>query len=284
MRIGSPSNWNHLLWNTVLAEATGSHQVLRFCGSFWTPQGPEVLAGAVDHVGIELPDDIFCMWWVLRIVDNGCFHHLNLFIGCVGFWGSSVRSTVSTSDNVLNLQVTTHGHTCRLATEQSVLAPSQLAHGVNLSPSLPRELIEFQNLLTLHSFTTSQETSCLASSLIVLLLPLSGHVQPKPGSELQCIWSPLDFNPYLVSQYFISTCVVCHPRRTCSEFVSTRHIVVISGTWLTKTIADVSGYNVHCTSRPKTGGRAATFVKSKFHSQMVLSESISFCITVVGVL
>lgn len=55
-------------------------------------------------------------------------------------------------------------------------------------------------------------------------------------------------------------------------------IVVISETWLTKSIPDndtnMVGYNVYCTDRPKKCGGVAIYVKSKFAACLVLSESV----------
>lgn len=55
-------------------------------------------------------------------------------------------------------------------------------------------------------------------------------------------------------------------------------IVVISETWLTKSIADndinMVGYNVYRTDRPEKGGGIAVYVKSKFDACLVLSESV----------
>ena len=56
-------------------------------------------------------------------------------------------------------------------------------------------------------------------------------------------------------------------------------IVVISETWLTKSVNDddinMDGYNVYRADRAKKGGGVACYVKSKFIVKVVLSESIS---------
>lgn len=78
-------------------------------------------------------------------------------------------------------------------------------------------------------------------------------------------------------------------------------IVVISETWLSKSIADedinMVGYKVYRIDRPNKGGGVAIYIKSRFDACVVLSESIckqleilalkvefikGLCITVVG--
>lgn len=55
-------------------------------------------------------------------------------------------------------------------------------------------------------------------------------------------------------------------------------VVVISETWLSKSIADkdinIVGYNVYRTDRPKKGGGVAIYTEHKFDACIVLSDSI----------
>lgn len=117
--------------------------------------------------------------------------------------------------------------------------------------------------------------------MIVLLLLLSGNVQPNPGPDLQCIQTPSDFK-------LMSGLKIVHHMRSLLPKTDTvkiwirstdADIVIIFETWLTRCITDddisINGYNVYRTDRPQKGGGVAIYVKSRFEASIVLSKSIS---------
>lgn len=213
----------------------------------------------------------------------------------------------------------THEHICTSATVQLAQPPVHLDQNMSLSSNRPRDLIKLPCLLALCNHFMVHERSCLVSTcqmpvsscndtrpqlLIVLLLLLSGHIQPNPGPELQDVQTPSDFKS-LTHLKFIHLNV----RSLLSKMDMVRiwtkstdaDIIVISKTWLTKSITDedinIKGYNVYRTDRPKKGGGVAIYVKTKFDASVILSESIckqleflalnveiykGLCVTVVG--
>lgn len=140
--------------------------------------------------------------------------------------------------------------------------------------------------------------------LIVLLLLLSGNVQPNPGPELQCIQTPSDYKSFCgLKLIHINVRSLSNEMNMVGIWIKSTDagICVISETWLSKSIADedinMVGYNVYRTDGPKKGAGVAIFIKSKFDSCIVLSESIckelafllvnveitrDLCITVAG--
>ena len=153
----------------------------------------------------------------------------------------------------------------------------------------------------------SKELSCNVVKqrwLIVLLLLISGNVQPNPGPELQCIQMPSDCKSLSgLNIIHLNVRSLLSKMDMISIWVKSTDadIVVISETWLTKSVIDkdinMDGYNIVRADRPTKGGGVAIYVKSKCHVRVVLSESISkqleflavnveivkgLCITVVG--
>uniref|UniRef100_A0A3B3HCE9 Reverse transcriptase domain-containing protein n=1 Tax=Oryzias latipes TaxID=8090 RepID=A0A3B3HCE9_ORYLA len=147
-------------------------------------------------------------------------------------------------------------------------------------------LPKLQNFLTLYELASTYNNTVLKCNvkqrlMIILLLLLSGNVQPNPGPEVQCIQTPTDLK-------LISGLKIIHlnvrslaPKMDMVKiwFTSTEaDIVIISETWLTKSITNedinVNGYNVYRTDRPKKGGGVAIYVKSRFEASTVMSKSI----------
>lgn len=136
-----------------------------------------------------------------------------------------------------------------------------------------------------YSLNTKKE-SCKNSKLrclVVLLLLISGNVQPNPGPHtgLRCLQTPLDFksSPGLGIVHFNARSLV--PKmdliRIWAE-TTDADIIVISETWLSKSVPDkdihILGYNVSRTDRPKKGGGVAIYSKTKFRTNVLLSESV----------
>ena len=214
---------------------------------------------------------------------------LTLCLSSVWDLGVGDHTWVSTSDNVFSLLDISHRCTYTMTAVEPVQPPLHLAQYMNLTSDLPRDLPRLKSFLALHKFLLSCERSCLVSAcndtkqrlLILLLLLLSGNVQPNPGPELQCIQTPSD-SESLSSLKIVHLNV--HSLLTKMDMVRIQakstdaDIVVISETWQSKSIADeyinMVGYNIFRTNRPKKGGGVAIYIKSKFNAGLVLSESI----------
>lgn len=186
--------------------------------------------------------------------------------------------------------------TCVTAALHPVQFPMYLEQDINLSFELQKDLPHLQNLLALCNYKISYEKSCFVSTfhksksisnvtkqrfLIVLLLLLSGNVQPNPGPELQCSQTPSEFksSPGLKIVHLNVRSLLPKMDMIKIWVQSTdADIVLISETWLSKYISDehvsMAGYNIYRTDRLKKGGGVAAYVKSKFDATIVLSESI----------
>ena len=215
------------------------------------------------------------------------------------FWDLTPRNCplVSTTSYVSSMQDTYHSGTNANVAGHFQQPQSDLFWASNLWSDPPRDLPKLLRFFTLYNLTLSlKERHCLALThektaskcnvrrgvMIALLLLLSGDVQSNPGPELQCIQTPADLN--LMSGL---KCIHLNVRSLVPKMDMVRiwvkstdaDIVVISETWLTKSITneDISilGYNVYRSDRPKKGGGVAIFVKSRFDASIVLSESIS---------
>lgn len=106
-------------------------------------------------------------------------------------------------------------------------------------------------------------------------------MQPNPGPELQCIQTPSNFKSMPGLKFIhLNVCSLSNKMDMVGIWVKSTDadIVVISETWLSKSIADkdinIVGYNVYRTDRPKKGGGVAIYIKHKFDACIVLSESI----------
>lgn len=117
--------------------------------------------------------------------------------------------------------------------------------------------------------------------MIVLLLLLSGNVQPNPGPELQYIQTPADFKSMSGLKLVHLNVRSLLPKLDMVKIwvrSTDADIVIISEMWLTKSITNddinINGYNIYRTDRPKKGGGVAMYLKSRFDASIVLSKSI----------
>lgn len=151
---------------------------------------------------------------------------------------------------------------------------------------------------------TVSKANLKSSLMIVLLLLLSGNVQPNPGPELHCVQTPAEFKSIFGLKFIHLNVPSLLPKMDMVRIwgnSTNADMVIISETWLTKSITDIDinipGYNVYRSDRPKKGGGIAIYVKTRFHASVVLSESIckqleflalnveiakSFSLTVIG--
>jgi len=123
---------------------------------------------------------------------------------------------------------------------------------------------------------------CKSRLLVIILLLISGNVQPNPGPDsIKLCDTAEDFKSRsglgiihlnVRSLKLKLDMVNLWVRSTDAD------IVVLSETWLTKPVLDadigIEGYNVYRSDRPKRRGGVAIYVKCKFHSNLVLSKSV----------
>lgn len=136
--------------------------------------------------------------------------------------------------------------------------PRGLAEDSNLAWFLPRDVLQLQNLLILNDYFAFDGSYCWDSHsknttdpsyndakqrwLIFLLLLLSGNVQPNPGPELHCISLPSDVKSMsglsVIHLNVGSLLFKMHLLRIWVNLTDA-DIVVLSETWLTKSITDM---------------------------------------------
>jgi len=119
----------------------------------------------------------------------------------------------------------------------------------------------------------------------LLLLLLSGNVQPNPGppSSSSQIATPADFKARSGLGF-----IHLNVRSLLGKLDFVRiwasstdaDVIVLSETWLNTTIlaSDISlkGYNVYRTDRPNKGGGVAIYVKNKFSVTTLISKSVNY--------
>lgn len=185
---------------------------------------------------------------------------------------------VSTSDNVLSrpLDILFAG-TRSFSLVPLVQVPMYLWHDVNIT-----NLCHYQSLMVLNycfvlsgnslvdfacSRSHKKENPCKVIKqrcLVILLLLISGNVQPNPGPDMQCLQTPSDFKSRSGLGIFH-----LNVRSLLSKMDGVRiwakstdaDIIVFSETWLSKSVLDtdicITGYNVYRTDRVKKGGGVA---------------------------
>lgn len=185
---------------------------------------------------------------------------------------------VSTSDNVLSrpLDILFAG-TRSFLLVPLVQVPMYLWHDVNIT-----NLCHYQSLMVLNdcfvlsgnslvdfacSRSLKKEKPCKVIKqrcLVILLLLISGNVQPNPGPDMQCLQTPSDFKSRSGLGIFH-----LNVRSLLSKMDGVRiwakstdaDIIVFSETWLSKSVLDtdicITGYNVYRTDRVKKGGGVA---------------------------
>ncbi|XP_019222699.1 uncharacterized protein LOC109204916 [Oreochromis niloticus] len=201
------------------------------------------------------------------------------------------------SENDLYLQENSEKGTCSIMLQKTEQLPTQLDHDISFMPVLPRDFPKLQSTLALHTYFICPFNGGFSSGstyqsfepkskvkqrlLIVLLLFLSGNVQPNPGPELQYSQTPSDFKIMSGVKYIhlnVRSLLLKMDMVKIWVKSTDADVVIISETWLTKSITNedinIYGYNVYRTDRPKKGGGVAIYVKSRFHASIVLSQSI----------
>jgi len=150
--------------------------------------------------------------------------------------------------------------------------PKELAEDLNLSWSLPRDILQLQNLLILNDYFAFDDrhywdshfknsyTDGKQRRLIFLLLLLSSNVQPNPGPELQCIPLPSDVKSMSGLSVIHLNVRSLLPKMDLLRIwvnLTVADIVVRSETWLTKSITDMDigmgDYNVFRADRLRKG-------------------------------
>lgn len=119
--------------------------------------------------------------------------------------------------------------------------------------------------------------------LILLLLLMSGNVQPNPGPDTPIKYdTPSDFKERSGLGFIHINVRSLVPKidmlRIWAQSTAA-DVIVLSETWLSKSVSnkdiDISGYNVFRTDRPKRGGGIAIYIKNKFQVNVLLSKSVS---------
>lgn len=116
---------------------------------------------------------------------------------------------------------------------------------------------------------------------ILLLLLLSGNVQPNPGPVLNNITTPEVFRARtglgLIHLNIRSLLPKLDAVKIWIESTNA-DILILSETWLNKTVSDkdiaINGYNIFRCDRPRKGGGVAIYIKSRFHVTLFSSLSI----------
>lgn len=170
---------------------------------------------------------------------------------------------------------------------------SKLKNSCVLQPWVIKQLLSF---LILYDYFSLNETSIMLLSieivskntipkrsgyqrrLIILLLLLSGNIQPNPGPEVQ---TPSDFK-------FLPGLKIIHlnVRSLLPKIYQIRiwvrstgaDIVVISETWLNKSISDndvcIDGFQIYRVDRLAKGGGIAIYVNTSLHVDLLQAESL----------
>lgn len=192
-------------------------------------------------------------------------------------WGTC--ASVCASDiKSMHLPLFFSSDTADLARLISVMA---LQDNFTISESCLRSFvlkISSKNESSIQSFK-SLKLRCL----IVLLLLISGNVQPNPGPDSAiCFNTPADFKSraglgfiHLNVRSLIAKIDIIRIWAHSTE----ADVIVLSETWLSKSVLNedisIDGYNVYRTDRPRRGGGVAVYIKSKFRVNMLLSKSVS---------
>ena len=117
---------------------------------------------------------------------------------------------------------------------------------------------------------------------ILLLLLLSGNVQPNPGPCLKNISTPDEFRARSgLGILHLNVRSLLPKIDTIKIWIQKTEtdILVLSETWLNKSVSDqdifINGYNVFRCDRPRKGGGVAIYIKNKFHATVLSSVSIT---------
>lgn len=186
-----------------------------------------------------------------------------------------------------------------------------------------KELQWFQKLMILKDYFTISDDSFLQfigdkgsdkflicklklRCMVLLLLLLSGNVQPNPGPTMPiyCFPNPSDYKSRTGLGFVHMNVRSLVPKMDMvRKWANTTNadILVLSETWFNKSITDylifIDGYKVYRTDKVGKGGGVAMCVRSKFISSVSLSitktkgfeflavkvgVSENFCITVIG--
>lgn len=117
--------------------------------------------------------------------------------------------------------------------------------------------------------------------LILLLLLLSGNVQPNPGPPANHIDTPEEFKSRSGLGIIHINVRSLLPKVDLIKLWITStdaDILVLSETWLNESVLDkdiyMSGYKVFSCDRPRKGGGIAIYVKNRFHITPLSSLSV----------
>lgn len=116
---------------------------------------------------------------------------------------------------------------------------------------------------------------------ILLVLLLSGNVQPNPGPALNNISTPDEFKARSGLGLIHINIRSLLPKLDAVQIwiqSTNADILILSETRLSKAVPDkdiaIDGYNVFRCDRPRKGGGVAIYIKSKFHVTQLSSLSI----------
>ncbi|KAF1394512.1 hypothetical protein PFLUV_G00001090 [Perca fluviatilis] len=117
---------------------------------------------------------------------------------------------------------------------------------------------------------------------IVLLLLMSGNVQPNPGPDTPISFNtPADFKERSGLGFFHLNVRSLVPKMDMLRIwahSTDADVFVLSETWLSNSVSDkvinISGYNVFRSDRPNRGGGVAIYIKNQYQVNVLLSKSI----------
>uniref|UniRef100_A0A3B3BNA3 Reverse transcriptase domain-containing protein n=1 Tax=Oryzias melastigma TaxID=30732 RepID=A0A3B3BNA3_ORYME len=125
------------------------------------------------------------------------------------------------------------------------------------------------------------KSSMRRKCFILLLLLLSGNIQPNPGPPLDHIGTPNDFKSRSgLGILHINVRSLLPKLDLIKIWVKSTDtdILVLSETWLNKSVPDkeisLTGYNIFRCDRPKKGGGVAIYIKNKFQVSLISSLSV----------
>lgn len=159
-------------------------------------------------------------------------------------------------------------------------------HLLQMNPSLHLLISNFLNNYSTVQHGSSSHLSasdCAEKHTVksIVLLLLSGKVQPNPGPDLlQTIYSPCNFKNRSglgIMHFNVRSLLPKMDMLRLRVDETDMDIMVSSETWLKSTITDnmiaIDGYNIFRADRSGKGGGVAIYVKSKFVSSVTLLVS-----------
>ncbi|XP_023185555.1 uncharacterized protein LOC111607635 [Xiphophorus maculatus] len=219
---------------------------------------------------------------------------LILFLGVYTF-----ENAPKSSEGLYNLAHSFQNYSWSMTLDQTIWTPSDfITHWYYFNQMPTDNLVHLMCLSVLRNCFMLNESSLIHLAqnrsndlvsnvngqwkrLILLLLLLSGNVQPNPGPIFNNFDTPEEFKTRSgLGILHINSCSLLPKIDLVKIWIETTNtdILVLTETWLNKSITnkDISleGYNVFCCDRLKKGGGVAICVKNNFNVTLLSSVSI----------